>query len=511
MEVFVNDWYIKFMNKMKTAVIYCRVSTEDQEREGTSLQTQLQGCIDYCQSKGYNPAHRLSEAYSGLTLERSKLNELRELVRNEQIEVLVVYCLDRLSRDPVHGVMIIEELEKHHVTLEAVTETVDSSEVGKLISYIRGFASKLEASKIRERTMRGKRAKVMRGELPQGTGVGMYGYEWNRETKKREINPIEADIVREVFNRVATGESLISIARRLNERGIRTKATKIDDNKPKFWHSLTIRRMVHNSGYIGSTRFGDAVLTNVTPAIVSEDVFYAANAQLNKPKVRTGHPKHEYLLRNHAFCAICGKPLVGHCLSQKYRYYQCSNARPYENSGKKCGALYIRADDLEEMVWRKTRDVLANPDSILKQLAKSGDETSMDSINTEIKELEKAIKKYGQRRINLLEAMELGEFDKDEILDRLNNIKRLCCEDELRLNDLLKTREHITSLADAEIKLNQIYDRVLENLQYATPEIKALTLDALDIKVYAKGTDNVEIQGVIPLELALPTTARTSA
>ena len=123
--------------------------------------------------------------------------------------------------------------------------------------------------------------------------------------------------------------------------------------------------------------------------------------------------------------------------------------------------------------------------------------------------MEKAKKKCGQRRINLLEAMELGEFDKDEILNRLNNIKRLCCEDELRLNDLLKTREHITSLTDAEIKLNQIYDRVLENLQYATPEIKALALDALDIKVYAKGTDNVEMQGVIPLELALPTTVRT--
>ena len=66
--------------------------------------------------------------------------------------------------------------------------------------------------------------------------------------------------------------------------------------------------------------------------------------------------------------------------------------------------------------------------------------------------MEKAIKNYGQRRINLLEAMESGAFDKDEILDRLNTIKRLHYEDELRLNDLLKAREHITSLADAEIK-----------------------------------------------------------
>ena len=59
-------------------------------------------------------------------------------------------------------------------------------------------------------------------------------------------------------------------------------------------------------------------------------------------------------------------------------------------------------------------------------------------------------------------------------------------------------------------RLSQIYDRVLENLQHATPEIKALALDALDIRVYAKGTNNVEIQGVIPLDLVLPTIARTS-
>ena len=50
-------------------------------------------------------------------------------------------------------------------------------------------------------------------------------------------------------------------------------------------------------------------LDNVTPAIISEELFYRANAELDKPKVRTGRPKHAYLLRNHAFCAICGRPL----------------------------------------------------------------------------------------------------------------------------------------------------------------------------------------------------------
>ncbi len=492
---------------MKTAAVYGRVSTDNQEREGTSLETQLEACLNYCQDRGYQAAHSFNEAYSGLTLERPKLEELRELVRNEQIDVIVVYCLDRLSRDPTHGVILTQELERHHVTLEAVTETVDSSELGKLISYIRGFASKLEAEKIRERTMRGKRAKVTHGELPQGTGVGMYGYEWNKETKRRQVNEVEAIIVREIFNRVAVGESLVSIARRLNQSGVRTKGSKENESKRKLWHSLTIRRIIRNSGYFGKTYFKGTLLPNVTPAIVTEDIFHAANAQLDKPKVRTGQPKHEYLLRNHAFCAICGKPLVGHVLNKKYRYYQCSNARPYENSGKKCQSRYIRAADLEEMVWSKTEAVLSNPELVLTQLAETSDARSVEAMEAEIKALEKNLRNYEQRRANLLQALELREFGNDEVLDRLNNLKRLRREDEAKLTDLVKTRDNITSLAEAKIKLGQLYESVLENLKQATPEIKRLALDALDIKVYAS-TESVEIQGVIPL--ALPTTERTS-
>ena len=76
-------------------------------------------------------------------------------------------------------------------------------------------------------------------------------------------------------------------------------------------------------------------------------------------------------------------------------------------------------------------------------------------------------------------------------------------------NDLVKTKEHITSLTNAKVKLNEMFSRVLENLMHGTAEIKQLAFDALDIKVYAS-RDKTEIRGVIPLELALPTTAQTS-
>ena len=115
---------------------------------------------------------------------------------------------------------------------------------------------------------------------------------------------------------------------------------------------------------------------------------------------------------------------------------------------------------------------------------------------------------YEQRRSNLLEALELGEFDRDEVLDRLSKVKRLRFEAEAQLKDLLKIKDNLFNLANAKIKLDQLYERVIENLQTCTPELKKLIFDALDIKVFAS-TDKMEIQGVIPLEL--PTTAQTSA
>ena len=135
------------------AAIYCRVSTDNQEREGTSLQTQADSCTKHCESAEHKVVVCLSETYSGLIMERPKLAELREYIRSGRVDVVVVYCLDRLTRDPNHGVILTEEMEKFGVKLEGVTETVETSDLGRLITYIRGFASKLEAEKIRERTM----------------------------------------------------------------------------------------------------------------------------------------------------------------------------------------------------------------------------------------------------------------------------------------------------------------------------------------------------------------------
>jgi hypothetical protein len=122
--------------------------------------------------------------------------------------------------------------------------------------------------------------------------------------------------------------------------------------------------------------------------------------------------------------------------------------------------------------------------------------------------LKKRLAEYNKRRSNLLEAIELGEFDKDEILDRLSKLKLIHGEDETRLKQLIDMKVNIAGLENAQIKLDEIYDTVMVNIENCTDDIKKLALDALDIKVHAS-TAKVEIHGVLPL--ALPTTEQTLA
>ena len=138
------------------------------------------------------------------------------------------YSLDRLTRDPGHGVIITQELEKHRVTLEAVTEDVDNSELGKLITYIRGFTAKLEAEKIRERSVRGRKACARDGRIPGGFHT-TYGYDYIRTIRgerqaRRVINEIEASWVKQMFEWLAIeGLSAGYVRNRLNDLKVPTK------------------------------------------------------------------------------------------------------------------------------------------------------------------------------------------------------------------------------------------------------------------------------------------------
>ena len=195
------------------AGIYLRLSTQQQE-EGTSLDTQEWGCLSLVESLGHevSPAHIWREVWSGADLERPVLTGVRLVARSGEIDALVVYSPDRLSRDPMHLLLLLNEFTECGVQLHFVQGISDTTPEGRLLMYVQGYAAQKERSQIVERSRRGKAAVARSGRMPQGTGYGLYGYDYDPLSKLRTINEGEGAVVREVFNVVAQGVSLYRVA-----------------------------------------------------------------------------------------------------------------------------------------------------------------------------------------------------------------------------------------------------------------------------------------------------------
>ncbi len=507
---------------MKIAATYCRVSTDNQEAGGTSLQTQLEGCLKYCQDKSYDVRYRFSEAYSGLCLERPELDKLRDLVRSENIDVVVCYSLDRLSRDPVHGVILTQELEKHHIGLEAVTETIDNSELGKLISYIRGYASKLEAEKIRERTMRGKRARAKEGRIPSGGGTRIYGYDYIKVSQenggRRVINEIEASWVRQMYDwLINEGLSTNAIVYRLRALNAPTKSGKI-------WAKYSVQKILTNPAYTGKfyafttkghKRFSrpqsDWIeIKGVTPTIIPQETFEAAQRQLQINRTRTvPSTKYQYLLRGHLRCAQCGRSFAGRLGSgsfkkgkHPYRTYRCiGNLRMYAPI-ERCQNKGWSASKLERIVWTEIERYLSEPELIISELERQRQETSqLDVFETELQQIERQLRAVDQEQHQLLQWAIKGfpESQVETENKRLNKARETLIARKKELEARIKAcQDTIINVPNLEAFIKQIQAGVA-NLDF---EGKRLALDMLNIIVWLDG-ENIEITGIIEPEKAV--------
>src|SRR4051794_32886897 len=226
----------------RRAAIYVRVSTraqaeskdkgrvrpirdaEHEKEQETSIDTQLAACRTYALAHGYavDEAHIYREVHTGVELwERAELARARDAVRRQAVGVVVAYAIDRLARDPVHLGVVISEAEHAGVAVEFVTEPLDASPEGQLIRFVRGYAAKVEHEKIKERTVRGHRARVMAGK-PWGARVP-YGYQWADAAKSTfVVDPVAGVIVRRIFAHVLEGRSVRAIAAELSADGVLT-------------------------------------------------------------------------------------------------------------------------------------------------------------------------------------------------------------------------------------------------------------------------------------------------
>ena len=134
---------------MKTA-LYIRISSDSQE-DGTSLETQQEGCLNKARELGCENPEVYKEIYSGMTLDRPVLTQLRDSVINGEIDTIICFNMYRLSRDPEDRIVLCCELKRAGCNLVLATETLGDSDEDKLVQYVQGYSAKIEAKMIRER------------------------------------------------------------------------------------------------------------------------------------------------------------------------------------------------------------------------------------------------------------------------------------------------------------------------------------------------------------------------
>ncbi len=499
------------------AIIYSRVSTDAQERDGTSLDTQERACDEVAADRGWSVVRRIRDAASGAALERDGLDELRAALRRGEADVVVAYAVDRLSRSQNHIGILFDEFEGAEVKLEFVTERFEDTAVGRFILAARAFIAEVEREKIAERTMRGKEERARSGRIPQATGAGCYGYTYNPASGRREVEPFQAAVVHRIFERYADSRSFSAVSNELNDAGI-----------PAFsggrWYPITVRRVLLNEAYIGRTVYrrtrrvpvrapGARRRTRVverpenerieipgaTPAIIDDEVWARVQAILNDPERTSRRPvaKRRYALRGRLRCGICQSAMVGQTLSPKgksYAYYRCRHAYT-KSTSRACTARYIPAEALEQEIRDALRKVLTAPEVVLRELRRPDD--SPDSREA-IQRLESELATLKTREERLVSLFGYGEVDSTVVRAQLREVQARRQVLGAELETLARPVSAIAARVD-EADLRQVCATIAARLDAAGPEQYERVMEAVQLSVEAT-RDEVTIEGMLPTE-----------
>jgi site-specific DNA recombinase len=511
---------------MKKAAIYARVSTKIQKEEGTSLESQVEACYKLAIERGLEvpPELVFKEDWPGTTMDRPLLNQVRNLVKVKDINVLLVYSTDRLARNPIHLAIIAEECEKRGGELIFVTEPLDASPEGQLIRYVRGYAAEIEREKIAERTLRGKRARALQGKLVTGEGSGLFGY--RRVNGVRHIDESGARVVRMIYKWL--------VEDRLSERGITKRLMEINIPSPQGriqWAKSTVHRILTNSAYCGETyafklkkiepehtgsksrrRYektkvigcpkGEWIaLPHASPPIISRGLFEAAQRQLKQNyETLPRNKKYDYLLQGLVFCHRCGRKYYG-MPEHKIRVYR--HKRELGMPG--CQNKRYQANILEEQVWKKVQDILLNPELLFNELERRQQDNSYDVLLDDLSIVLKRLDNLHNQEGRLIRLYISGEID-----DEWWRKEKVRIESERKR--LIEERGKITTRIEATKKLQlnreslkQYCEMAAQNLKNFDFQEERLALEALQIKVWIDG-EKVTIEGAVPLvEAKLPT------
>ena len=226
----------------KKAILYARVSTDEQARSGYSLAQQIEALREYASREGYVVLQEVSDpGQSGASLERPGMDRVRDLVAAGSVSVVLAQDRDRFAREPAYLYLLRKEFEEYGCKLRALNDRGDDSPEGELTDGILDQLAKFERAKLAERSRRGKMRKAKEGHV--GVTTPKYGFRYNEARDGLILHEPEMMVVEQVFRMAAEGLGVMAMRTRLRSEGIPSP------KGGEVWDPRMLRLMVANDIY----------------------------------------------------------------------------------------------------------------------------------------------------------------------------------------------------------------------------------------------------------------------
>ena len=394
------------------AVIYARFSSEKQNE--ASIEGQLRECMQYAEFNNIQVVgNYIDRAQSAKTDHRPEFQHMIKDSYKNLFDTVLVWKLDRFARNRYDSAYYKNVLKKNGVRVISAKETISQGAEGILLeSLLEGYAE-FYSAELSEKVKRGMTENALKAKA---NGVrAPFGY-YVDEQDHYQIDEATAPIVKEIYSLYLGGTRVNDIAKLLTSRGVKNRGYSMNYN--------AVFRILTNRKYIGEYKFGDVVIPNAIPALVSEDDFNAVQAKMkvNKKAPAMHRSEDDYLLTTKLFCGKCGAMMTGEIgtshTEKKYRYYRCNQSKQH-----KCDKKTVKKDWIEELVIDEILSLISS-DEVLEELVDCVYEMQSQESNT-VTVIQNQLDEVNKKLRNLAEAIAQGIFSSTtkKMLDELEEQK----------------------------------------------------------------------------------------
>ena len=342
------------------AVIYARYSSDRQREE--SIEGQLRECTEYANKNNLTLiGSYVDRALSARTDDRPDFQRMIADSAEGLFEVVLVWKLDRFSRDRYDSAHYKHILKKNGVRLISAKENISDGPEGIILeSMLEGYAEYYSAE-LSQKIRRGQQDNA-RKCMNNGGNIPL-GYYVDKATGRLAVNPETAPYVQELFRRYANGERLSCLQAEMKKQGLRSKRGNV-------YSVGVLSNLLKNRKYIGEYKYGKVIIPDGIPGIIDKELFERVQMRMaaNKKAPARAKAEEEYLLTTKLFCGQCGRLMAGEsgrgCKGIVYHYYKCSGAKRKLGCKKKA----IRKNWIEDVVVKYTATQVLT-DTVISRIA----------------------------------------------------------------------------------------------------------------------------------------------